>query len=179
MSLISDLRAALSTESTGKDASRKAGAGIWAFYTNHMEEQGAIGSLNEGAIDAAHASLLSELEELKPLEKNEKNSLTSAKCVLKKAAAAGKPVFRVGDDGLRIIEDGLYIPRGKNELQDDVPWFEGLTKKLAGIVKYAGKDEAELLTDAQRAAVAAELALLMATLGMSITAEGADDAPLF
>jgi len=178
MSLVSSLRESLSADSKGKDMSRAAGAGIWAYYCNAMHVSGALSGFNDGAVDQAHKALLSELESLAPLEKNEKNSLSSAKSVLKKAHEAGKEIFRKGEDGVYISEDGLLVPRGKNELQDDRPWFDALQKKLAGLQKQASAEDAEPLSEEQRTAVAVAIASVLSALGMAdATPSGADDAP--
>ena len=161
---IASLRQALKNESTHKDATRAAGVGIWGNYVRTMMGSGATGDNQE--FDSLHGQLVKELESIEPLQKNEKNSLTSAKCVLKKALGAGKDVWARDPEGARIEGAEGPIPKGKNELQDALPYFDALQKRMAGMQKLINSDEAEPLTEEQRTTMAVGLHSIMVSLGM-------------
>ena len=150
-SSISSLRAALRDQQNGKDLTRNAGEGIWAFYVRAtMAPAKQPECHNSEEFERQHKGVVAELEAIEPLTPAEKNSLRSAKCVVKKCVDAGQPasVWRIGGDGtFERNEDGELMPKGKSELQTPRSDLDSIKKAIEGIRSKLTKEDSELLGD--------------------------------
>lgn len=153
MNNLNALRQALAGKEAAAANGRAAGEGIWTYYARamlwHDNKPDTV-----DAFDNKHTALISKLEAIKGLSKNERNSLTSAKCVLRKAYESGVQVWRTDDAGaLALSDDGegnnVPSPRGKSDLQDAKSDFERIMQSIESAKAKFGKDSREPLTKAQ------------------------------
>lgn len=172
---ISMLRDALRNNEQGKDMSREAGSGIWAeFVRSTMSTAGQPVLRSVEDFESATNNVVAELEALAPLSKHEKNSLRSAKCVVKKAVEAGKPLSVWKFDGSGSAERDEYgrlVPVGKSELQDQKTDIQRMLGYVAAIQKKIDSDTVELDVSEY-----VELAKALQTLTANVWQAGANAA---
>lgn len=171
MSSITSLRSALRDQQNGKDMSRNAGEGIWAFYvraTMAPAKQPECHTSEE--FERQHKGVVAELEAIEPLTPAEKNSLRSAKCVVKKMVDAGNPagVWQTDAGTFKRNEDGELMPKGKSELQDKRSDKDTILKAIEGIRSKLTKEDSDLLADDIR-----EIATLLQCLTAQAYEQGA------
>jgi len=165
MSAITELRAAISSLSSAKDASRKAGDGLWAWYVRAMAHNNTLSSAND--VDAKHTALKGDLDDINPLSKDERNSLAAAKSVVRAAIENGKDLWKRDDTG-SVIHDaaGQPMPRGKSDLQNDRLPFDVLMRTLEQAEKLVQGDKWETPTPDNCTAIALKVQSILASCGI-------------
>jgi hypothetical protein len=145
MSIISELRNALSANKEGKDITREAGAGMWANYVRATCYLNTVRTPED--LNRVHDEVVSELNTLRDLSKDEKNSLRSAKSVVSKAISRGVDVWQREPSGAILVDDnGNPLPKGKSELQEAKTDFERLVASLDAFEKKFQSETRESLT---------------------------------
>lgn len=180
MYAINALRTAISDAIAAKEAGTTAKGSLWANYVRATmyEDQ----PRDENTFDARHTSVCAALESIKPLSKDEKNSLTSAKCIVKKAVTNAIDVWQRDDDKNIVFEDGLPMPRGKSDLQNAKSDFDRVTDSIEALIKLMGKETREPFSDEQLETIAGRLLVVASNVASereTLKARAAEERAMF
>jgi hypothetical protein len=155
----SNLRNALTDAKMGKDMTRSAGEGVWAYYVRATCYPSQPDNVEQ--LDSKHKALVEELNSIKELSKDEKNSLRSAKSVIGKAVSNGVDVWQREDSGAIKSDDKMLpMPKGKSELQEAKTDFERMMAYIDGATKKWESDTREVFNEEQLNQIWAGLAVL-------------------
>ena len=177
---INELRTSIAEALVAKEAGTKAKGNLWANYVRATMYEDA--PRDENSMDARHTAVVAELEAIKPLSKDEKNSLTSAKCIVKKAVVNGIDVWQRDDSGNIVFEDDKPMPRGKSDLQNAKSDFDRVTDMVESLIKLMGKETREPFSDEQLETIASRLLVVagnVATERDALKARAAEEKALF
>ena len=180
MYAINALRSAIADTIAAKEAGTQAKGNLWANYVRATMYEDAPTTAD--AMDARHTAVIAALEAVRPLSKDEKNSVTSAKCIVKKAVCAGIDVWQRDDSGNIVFENGEPMPRGKSDLQNAKSDFDRVTDSIEALIKLMGKETREPFTDEQLETIASRLLVVASNVQTereALKARAAEEQALF
>lgn len=180
MYAINALREAVAELTVAKNAATIHKGGTWANYVRATMYEDA--PTNPDAFDARHTAVVAALEAIRPLSKDEKNSLSSAKCIVKKAVTNAIDVWQRDSDGNIAFDAGQPTPRGKSDLQNAKTDFDRVTDSIEALIKLMGKESREPFSEEQLETIASRLLVVagnVSTEREALKKRAAEEAALF